>query len=173
MNALCLAGLAEQSLELSQWIKSFAFCLPSIERMRETGLSHEFTGENHIKKLSWCQWLAGTRDGFFWYPGPTSLPLLSLLPRRFAFRGRASNGRYSVRASIYMNLASHGFSWRIPLFLRSARECKDTMNGCYGVLFGAVLRKRSHFQICYCKNSKRIINVFRDKFLSTHRICSH
>ena len=57
MNALCLAGLAEQSLELSQWIKSFAFCLPSIERMRETGLSHEFTGENHIKKLSRCQCL--------------------------------------------------------------------------------------------------------------------
>ena len=57
MKALCLAGLAEQSLELFPWIKSFAFCLPSIERMRETGLSHEFTGENHIKKLSRCQCL--------------------------------------------------------------------------------------------------------------------
>lgn len=41
MKALCDAGMPEESLELSQRIKSLGFCLPNIERMCDTGAHHE------------------------------------------------------------------------------------------------------------------------------------
>lgn len=41
MRALCEAGMPEQSLELSQRFKSLGFCLPSIQRMHETGAPNE------------------------------------------------------------------------------------------------------------------------------------